>query len=136
MISLNFSEEITLSDNQRDSVVVDGIGKDSPAIGNYGLILKNDDGEASTFDIKMAQYGLSVDRNLEVLQPANSDANIELNSKCAGNLKDIFKFTVKTFPHYGAYGYVNYKNGDAAVYKYGTLLDKTRGGGNIFNANK
>lgn len=139
MIDLNFSDEITLSDNQRGSVVVDGIGEKEPVIGNYGCILKEENGAESTYIIKMVRKTLNIDRDLEAaLTPQNTDANIELNTYCASNLKDkdIFNFTIKTFPHYGAYGYVNYKKGDAAVYKYGPTLNKTRGGGDIFNANK
>jgi hypothetical protein len=139
MTNLNFSEAIELSYNQRASVVIDW-NKNGPKIGNYGLILETQGNEntPSTFKIQMVAKDLNENRNFNILAAGDKEAKNELNSVCASNLNglegsDLFNFVVKTFPHYGVYGYVNYKQGDAATYRSGVLLETARGGSDIYD---
>ena len=140
MTSLDFSNPIELSYNQRASVVVDWSDNSSPKIGNYGLILETQGNEnnPSVFKIQMVAKDLDKNRNLDVLAAGDKEASTELKSQCASNLNglegsDLFNFVVKTFPHYGVYGYVNYKQGDAATYRSGVLLQTARGGSDIYD---
>lgn len=139
MTGLNFSEAITLPYGQTMSVVVDGVvGKEGePQIVNYGLIKNGDE----DFSLKCRIVPLNSSRDLTVIG-SDGEAKTVLNINCATNLDNIkssqttseglFGFTVKSFPHYGAYGYVNYDGGESSSYQYGVTLDKSRNGGNIF----
>ena len=55
------------------------------------------------------------------------NANNVLNQKCASSLNQIFSFTVKTFPNFGAYGYVNYNLGEDSNIQSGVTLTTARG---------
>ena len=55
------------------------------------------------------------------------DADAKLTEDCASGLEQIFSFTVKTFPNYGAYGYVNFNLGEESGIQIGKTLDSTRG---------
>lgn len=55
------------------------------------------------------------------------DANTKLNENCASKLGQIFSFTVKTFPNYGAYGYVNYNLGEESSIQINKVLNSSRG---------
>ena len=143
MTDLNFSEPIVLAYNQRGSIVLDDvvIRKDKedtrpPQIVNYGLI-KNED---NSFTIKSRNVALNSSRDLSSIG-STEEAKVALSNTCAtkrpkvigeeGESK-LFGFTVKSFPHYGAYGFVNYNEGEDSSYQYGIDLNNSRSGGGVF----
>ena len=133
---LSFSEPIELAKNQRCSVVVDDLigNKGNPTIGNYGLVKKGETDDIppiTYFDLKLKQVPLSSDRDFNGLSSAE-EASVALTIDCATKAQIITNFTVKSFPHYGVYGFVNYNLSDKSGIHYGLTLNKIRDGGEIF----
>ena len=134
MKDLNFSDPITLAYNQRGSIVIDDIiPKDEddpnyvPQLANYGLIKIED----KNFDLKCRKVHLNSSRNLSAIG-SDQEAVDVLTTVCASRKEKKVNYTVKSFPHYGAYGFVNYDEGDSSSYQSGDTLDKSRSGGGVF----
>ena len=134
MKDLKFSDPISLAYNQRDSIVIDDIvPKDEddpnyvPQLANYGLIKVAD----KNFNLKCRKINLDSSRNLSAIGSDQEAVNV-LTIVCASRKEKKVDYTVKSFPHYGAYGFVNYDEGDSSSYQSGSTLDKGRNGGGVF----
>ena len=151
MFDLNFSDELTLPYGQRTSVVIDGVAREitpnhsekleaSPLLINYGFIKNSND----NFELRYRSVSLkNADRELAISQIASdveatssTMPNVCTKSKKGkgdkGNTEVLHTYTVKSFPQYGAYGYINYNNGEESDFVYNINLNKSYSGGGFF----
>lgn len=118
------------SPNYQMGPVTEDPETDSQALINegYTLINKNE----NYFTVKRRLENLDEKRDFETVFEGHSEqgqpkeATTILTEPCASVLDKIFSFTVKTFPNFGAYGFVNYDLGARASIQFGRDLNIAR----------
>lgn len=121
---------INLPDGQLNSIVLDDVvvRKEknetiTPILANYYEIVNSNN--SSKFDLKRRSIDLTATRDLTEI------SNTEL--PVTDLTQEIHSFTVKSFPHFGAYGFINYSMDENSAIMLGIDLKTNRDSGGLFD---
>lgn len=155
MTELNFSEDITLLTNQRESIVIDGVARrivvkdneyvsekleQSPILINYGFIKQGNDFQLRYKAVSLGDGDRTDDFKL-IGGKGQSANNQTMPNQCAiskrkvktSQNKILSTYTAKSYPQYGGYGFINYNNDKDSDFVYGINLNKSYIGGEVFS---
>lgn len=121
---------IELPEGQLNSIVLDDVvvrkekdKKITPILANYYEIANSNNN--LKFDLKRRSITLTATRDLTGI------SNTEL--PVTDLTQEIHSFTVKSFPHFGAYGFINYSMDENSAIMLGIDLKENRDSGGLFD---
>ena len=108
--NLDFSDEVTLGDNQYNSIVIDiPTHQKDTKLYDYGSIKSNTVPPFFTLKRGNITFG-TPERDYDRLKGVHPVDTVGKQSKPITN---FFTYSIKVFPHFGAYGFVNYSSPEA-----------------------